>query len=47
MMVMAKLKTVYTMKGVGIPEFYLDGNVKQMEEVWLKEDNWSICQDLH
>ena len=26
------------MKGVGIPEYYLGGNVKQMDEVWLKED---------
>ena len=35
MRVMAKLKAVYTMKGVGIPEYYLGGNVEQMDEVWL------------
>ena len=26
------------MKGVGIPEHYLGGNVEQMDEVWLKEN---------
>ena len=38
MKVMAKLKAVYSMKGINIPEYYLGGNVKQMNEVCLKED---------
>ena len=32
MKVMARLKAVYSMKGVGIPEYYLGGNVEQMDE---------------
>ena len=38
MRVMARLKAVYTMKSVCIQEYYLGGNVEQMDEVWLKED---------
>ena len=38
MSVMEKLKKVYTMKGVGIPEYYLGGNVEQLDEHWNKED---------
>ena len=38
MAVMEDLKKVYTMKGVGIPEYYLGGDVEQLDEHWNKED---------
>ena len=38
MSVMEDLKKVYTMKGVGIPEYYLGGDVTQLDEHWNKED---------
>ena len=38
MRVMVDLKKVYTMKGVGIPEYYLGGDVEQLDEHWNKED---------
>ena len=37
MAVMDALKDVYTMKGVGIPEYYLGGDVEQLDEHWNKE----------
>ncbi len=36
--VMSKLMKMYTMKGVGIPEYYLGGNVEQLGEEWMKEN---------
>ena len=38
MKVMKDLQEVYTMKGVGAPEYYLGGNVEFMDEHWTKED---------
>ena len=38
MAIMEDLKKVYTMKGVGIPEYYLGGDVTQLDEHWNKED---------
>ena len=38
MSVIEDLKKVYTMKGVGIPEYYLGGDVEQLDEHWNKED---------
>ena len=38
MAVMENLKKVYTMKGVEIPEYYLGGDVEQLDEHWNKED---------
>ena len=38
MAVMEDLKKLYTMKGVGISEYYLGGDVEQMDEHWNKED---------
>ena len=38
MSVMEKLMAKYTMKGVGIPEYYLGGNVEQLDEHWSKEN---------
>ena len=38
MHIMTQLKSKYTMKGVGIPEYYLGGNVEQLDEHWTKED---------
>ena len=36
MRTMNLLMAKYTMKGVGIPEYYLGGNVEQMGEEWTK-----------
>ena len=36
MRTMDLLTAKYTMKGVGIPEYYLGGNVKQMGEEWAR-----------
>ena len=33
-----KLKEVYTMKGVGVPEYYLGGNVEQLGPEWEKQN---------
>ena len=38
MRIMKLLMANYTMKGVGIPEYYLGGNVEQLGEEWLKEN---------
>ena len=38
MEVMDALKEVYTMKGVGIPEYYLGGDVENLDEHWSKEN---------
>ena len=38
MQIMKLLMTDYTMKGVVIPEYYLGGNVKQLQEEWLREN---------
>ena len=38
MQVMKLLMKNYTMKGVGIPEYYLGGNVEQLDEHWAKEN---------
>ena len=35
---MKRLMAIYTMKGVGIPEYYLGGNVEQLDEHWAKEN---------
>ena len=37
MAVMDKLKEIYTMKGVGVPEYYLGGNVEYLDEHWAKD----------
>ena len=37
MAVMEQLKSKYTMKGVGAPEYYLGGNVELMDEHWTAE----------
>ena len=37
MSVMEILMSKYTMKGVGIPEYYLGGNVEQLDEHWQKK----------
>ena len=37
MRIMNLLMARHTMKGVGIPEYYLGGNLKQMGEEWAKE----------
>ena len=38
MAVIEDLKKVYTMKGVGILEYYLGGDVEQLDEHWNMED---------
>ena len=38
MSVMKKLQDQYTLKGVGIPEYYLGGNVEKIDEHWSKEN---------
>ena len=38
MAVIKKLEDIYTMKGVGIPEYYLGGNVDYLDEHWTKEN---------
>ena len=38
MEVMKALKEIYTMKGVGIPEYYLGGDVENLDEHWNKEN---------
>ena len=37
MAIMDVLKRIYTIKGVGISEYYLGGNIQQLGEEWLKE----------
>jgi len=37
MVFMEKLRQIYPLKGVGIPEYYLGGNVEQLEDAWKKE----------
>ena len=34
---MDKLEDVYTIKGAGFPEYYLGGDVEQLDEHWSKE----------
>ena len=38
MSVMKKLQDQYALKGVGISEYYLGGDVEQMDEHWSKEN---------
>ena len=37
MKIINDLKTVYTMKGVGAPEYFLDGNIEELGPEWAKE----------
>ena len=38
MAVINALKDQYTLKGVGIPEYYLGGNVEQLGPEWEKQN---------
>ena len=38
MTVMNELKKVYTLKGLGIPEYYLGGDIQFLDEHWEKEN---------
>ena len=38
MAIMTELKKVYVLKGVGIPEYYLGGNVEILDEHWASDD---------
>ena len=37
MKVINDLRTVYTMKGVGTPEYFLGGNIEELGPEWNKE----------
>ena len=36
-MVLAKIKKDYVLKGVGVPDYYLGGNVDVLDKQWNKE----------
>ena len=38
MKVINDLRTVYTMKGVGTPEYFLGGNIEELGPEWAKEN---------
>jgi len=35
--IMKELQNTFTMKGVGVPEFYLGGDIERLDEHWSKE----------
>ena len=35
---MKELEKVYTMKGIGKPQYYLGGDIEQLSEDWIKEN---------
>ena len=37
MQIIGALKEHYELKGVGVPEYYLGGNVEQLDEHWNKQ----------